>query len=265
MNTTVNAAAMAATITTNATITAANAAITAANAASDGNPGGTTDIIARLLAPELSEAFDRQFYVENRPGATGNIASDLAAKSAPDGTTLLVVSASFASNVSLYSRVGYDPVRDFTPITRVASVHNLLAVHRALPVKTVREVVDLAKRYPGELSFASPGHGSTPHLALELLKATAGPINVLHIPYRGMAPAVIRTGAISASSSTIRTPAAPTLCQCAAGWARNIRRPQAGRRRSNIRKRSWARAEVTRSPSSSAAMPAAPPADFGPR
>lgn len=154
-------------------------------------PGGTTDIIARLLAPELSEAFDRQFYVENRPGATGNIASDLAAKSAPDGTTLLVVSASFASNVSLYSRVGYDPVRDFTPITRVASVHNLLAVHRALPVKTVREVVDLAKRYPGQLSFASPGHGSTPHLALELLKATAGPINVLHIPYRGMAPAVL--------------------------------------------------------------------------
>lgn len=154
-------------------------------------PGGTTDIVARLLAPELSEAFDRQFYVENRPGATGNIATDLAAKSAPDGTTLLVVSASFASNVSLYSRVAYDPLRDFAPITRVASVHNLLAVHRALPVRSVRELVALAKRYPGEVSFASPGHGSTPHLALELLKATAGPLNVLHIPYRGMAPAVL--------------------------------------------------------------------------
>jgi len=154
-------------------------------------PGGTTDIVARLLAPELSEAFDRQFYVENRPGATGNIASDLAAKSAPDGTTLLVVSASFASNVSLYSRVGYDPVRDFAPITRVASVHNVLVVHRALPVRSVRELVALAKRYPGEMSFASPGHGSTPHLAFELLKTMAGPLNVLHVPYRGNAPAVL--------------------------------------------------------------------------
>jgi len=175
-------------------------------------PGGTTDIVARLLAPELSEAFDRQFYVENRPGATGNIATDLAAKSAPDGTTLLVVSASFASNVSVYSRAGYEPLRDFAPITRVVSVHNLLVVHPALPVRTVKELVDLAKRYPGEVSFASPGHGSTPHLALELLKATAGPLNVLHIPYRGMAPAVLEVvgGQVHALVSTL-PPAIPHI------------------------------------------------------
>jgi tripartite-type tricarboxylate transporter receptor subunit TctC len=168
-------------------------------------PGGTTDIIARLLAPELSEIFDRQFYVENRPGATGNIATDLAVKSTPDGTTLLVVSASFASNVSLYSRAGYDPLRDFAPITRVAAVHNLLVVHRSLPVRTVRELVELAKRYPGELSFASAGHGSTPHLALELLKMHAAPLNVLHVPYRGMAPAVLEVvgGQVHALVSTL--------------------------------------------------------------
>ena len=173
-------------------------------------PGGTTDIIARLLAPELSEAFDRQFYVENRPGATGNIATDLAAKSAPDGTTLLVVSASFASNVSLYSRAGYDPLRDFAPITRVAAVHNLLAAHPALPVRSVKDLVALAKRYPGQVAFASPGHGSTPHLALELLKMRAGPLNVLHVPYRGMAPAVLEAvgGQVLALVSTL-PPALP--------------------------------------------------------
>lgn len=174
--------------------------------------GGTTDIVARLLAPELSEAFERQFYVENRAGATGNIATDLAARSAPDGTTLLVVSAAFASNISLYSRADYDPLRDFAPITRVAAAHNLLAVHRALPVRSVKDLVELAKRYPGELSFASPGHGSTPHLALELLKMRAGPLNVLHIPYRGMAPAVLEVlgGQVHALVSTL-PPAIPHI------------------------------------------------------
>jgi tripartite-type tricarboxylate transporter receptor subunit TctC len=168
-------------------------------------PGGTTDIIARLLAPELSEAFERQFYVENRPGATGNIATELAAKAPPDGTTLLVVSAAFSSNISLYSRTSYDPLRDFAPITRVAAVHNVLVVHRALPVKSVKDLVDLAKKYPGEVTFASPGHGSTPHLALELLKMRAGPLNVLHVPYRGMGPAVFEVvgGQVHALISTL--------------------------------------------------------------
>lgn len=168
-------------------------------------PGGTTDIVARLLAPELSELFERQFYVENRPGATGNIATDLAAKAPSDGTTLLVVSAAFASNVSVYSRPSYDPLRDFSPITRVAAVHNVLVVHRSLPVRTLKELIALVKRYPGELSFGSPGHGSTPHLALELLKTRAAPINVLHVPYRGMAPAVLEVvgGQVHAAISTL--------------------------------------------------------------
>lgn len=168
-------------------------------------PGGTTDIIARLLAPELSETFERQFYVENRPGATGNIATELAAKSPPDGTTLLVASAAFASNISLYSRPGYDALRDFAPITRVAAVHHVLVVHPSLPVKTVKDLVDLAKSHPREIAVASAGHGSTPHLALELLKLRVGALNVLHVPYRGMGPAVFELvgGQVHALVSTI--------------------------------------------------------------
>lgn len=183
-------------------------------------PGGTTDIVARLLAPELSALFDRQFYVENRPGATGNIATDLAAKAAPDGTTLLVVSAAFASNISLYSRASYDPLRDFLPITRVAAVHNLLVVHPSLPVRRLKDLIALAKRYPGELSFASPGHGSTPHLALELLKLRAAPLNVLHVPYRGMGPAVFEVvgGQVHALVSTVP----PAIAHIRAGRLRPL-------------------------------------------
>jgi tripartite-type tricarboxylate transporter receptor subunit TctC len=183
-------------------------------------PGGTTDIIARLLAPELSEAFDRQFYVENRPGATGNIATELAAKAAPDGTTLLVVAASFASNVSLYSRSSYDPLRDFAPITRIAAVDNVLIVHPALPVKSVKELIDLAKRYPGEVTFASPGHGSTPHLALELLKMRAAPLNVLHVPYRGVGPAVFEL--VGGQVHALISPLPPAFAQIRAGRLRPL-------------------------------------------
>lgn len=155
------------------------------------SPGGTTDIIARLLAPELSEFFKQQFYVDNRPGATGTIATDIAAKAVPDGTTLIVVPAAFASNISVYAKPGYDPLRDFAAITRVAAVDNVLLIHPSVPAAGVRDLVELARRRPGELVFASPGHGSTPHLALEMLKLRAGGLKILHVPYRGMNPAVL--------------------------------------------------------------------------
>lgn len=155
------------------------------------SPGGTTDIIARLLAPDLSEHFKQQFYVDNRPGATGTIATELAAKAIPDGTTLIVVPAAFASNISVYAKAGYDPLGDFAAITRVAAVHNVLVVHPSVPAHSVRELVALARRVPGELVFASPGHGSTPHLGLEMLKLRAGGLKILHVPYRGMNPAVL--------------------------------------------------------------------------
>ena len=154
-------------------------------------PGGSTDIMARLIAPGLSEAFRQQFSVDNRPGANSNIGNELAAKSAPDGYTLLVVSASFSTNVSLYPKMGYDPLRDFTPITRIAAVHNMLVVHPSLPVKTVKQLVALAKARPGQLVFASSGSGSTSHLAAELLKSSVGGLDTIHVPYKGVAPALV--------------------------------------------------------------------------
>lgn len=190
-------------------------------------PGGTTDLVARLLAPALSDFFDRQFYVENRPGATGNIAAELAAKAPPDGTTLLVASAAFASSVSLYGRLDYDPMRDFAPITRAVTAHNVLVVHPSVPARSVKELVALARRYPGEIVFASPGHGSTPHLALELLKLRAGAMNVLHVPYRGMAPAVLELagGQVHALFSTIP----PALAHLRSGRLRPLAVASLGR------------------------------------
>ena len=122
-------------------------------------PGGSTDIMARLITPGLTEAFKQQFAVDNRPGANSNIGNELAAKAAPDGYTLLVVSASFSTNVSLYPKMGYDPLRDFAPITRIAAVHNMFVVHPSLPVKTVKQLVALAWR--GRLADAVVAHATT--------------------------------------------------------------------------------------------------------
>ncbi len=154
-------------------------------------PGGSTDIMVRLVTPGLTEAFRQQFVVDNRPGANSNIGSEAAAKSPPDGYTLLGVSASFSINVSLYPQMGYDPVRDFAPITRIAAVHNVLVVHPSLPVKTVKELVALIKARPGQLVFASSGSGSTSHLAAELLKSSVGGLDAVHVPYRSGPPALI--------------------------------------------------------------------------
>jgi tripartite-type tricarboxylate transporter receptor subunit TctC len=154
-------------------------------------PGGTTDVIARVLSLRLSEYFNMGFVVDNRPGATGTIAAELAAAAPPDGTILLVVSAAFASSVSLYPKLAYHPLRDFSPISRVASVHNVLVIHPSVPARTVRGLVDLAHRRPGDITFASAGNGSGSHLALELLRMMAGGMNVVHVPHRGMGPAVL--------------------------------------------------------------------------
>ena len=154
-------------------------------------PGGSTDIMARLISPGLAEAFGQQFVIDNRPGANSNIAAELAAKAATDGYTLLVVSASFSTNVSLYPRMAYDPVRDFAPVTRIAAVNNVLVVHPAVPARTVKEFVALAKARPGEIVFASSGAGSTSHLAAELLKMSVGGLNTIHVPYKGVAPALV--------------------------------------------------------------------------
>ena len=151
---------------------------------------GTTDILARAVGNEMQKAWGQPVVVENRPGAGGNLGSDVVAKAAPDGYTLLVGAVSpQAINVTLYPRMPYDVMRDFAHITLIAVVPNLLEVHPSVPVKTVKELIDLAKAKPGQLAYASSGSGTSIHLSAELFKSMAG-VDMLHIPYKGSAPAI---------------------------------------------------------------------------
>src|SRR3954471_14393941 len=152
-------------------------------------PGGATDIMARTLAPALSEELGQPVVVDNRPGAAGSIGAAIAAKAPPDGYTLFLASSSFTSNAVLEKNAAYDPLRDFAPITNVASGPFLLVVRSSLPVNTVAELIAYAKANPGKLNYASSGIGSTAHLTGELLKRTAG-IEMTHIVYRGAGPAL---------------------------------------------------------------------------
>ncbi len=153
-------------------------------------PGGATDLVSRLLAPRFAEAFRQQVIVDNRPGANGVIAADLTAKSAPDGYTLHL--GTLASQVisPAIGKVPYDPFKDFTPIGRTVALQNIFIVHPSLPVRSIRELISLAKSRPGKLNFASSGTGSTGHLSGELLKSMAS-IDMVHIPYKGGGPALI--------------------------------------------------------------------------
>lgn len=152
-------------------------------------PGGGTDILVRTIAPRLSEALGQQLVIDNRAGGGSTIGSELAAKSPPDGYTLLAVDTSFTTNPSLYSKLPYDSTRDFAPVSLLAAAPVILIVHPSVPVKTVKEFVALAKAKPGQLNFASGGPGSSTHLGGELLKMVAH-IDLVHIPYKGTGPAV---------------------------------------------------------------------------
>ena len=153
-------------------------------------PGGATDIAARLIGTKLSERWKQPVVVENKPGAGGNLGSDIVAKAPPDGYTLVMgVTGSHAINTSLYSKMPYDPVADFEPITQVAVVPNVVVVHPGVPAATLAELVALAKKEPGKLNYASLGNGTAAHLTMEMFKTAAG-IDLAHIPYKGSAPAV---------------------------------------------------------------------------
>lgn len=152
-------------------------------------PGGAMDVMARALAPKLSESLGRPVVTENRPGAGGSIGSELVARSAPDGHTMLIVSVGHAVNPSLYPKMAFDPVRDFEPVTQVAVVPNVLVVHPSVKAGSLAELVALAKAQPGKLTYASAGNGTSVHLAGELFAAMAG-VEILHIPYKGSSPAV---------------------------------------------------------------------------
>jgi tripartite-type tricarboxylate transporter receptor subunit TctC len=153
-------------------------------------PGGPNDILGRVIGAELSKQVGQQVVIDNRGGAGGTIGTDLAAKAAPDGYTLLLGgTASMAINPSLMAKLPYDAVNDFAPITLLATAPSLLVVHPSLPVKTVRDLIVLAKAKPGTLNYASAGIGTPPHLAGELFKVMAG-VSLVHVPYKGGGPAL---------------------------------------------------------------------------
>jgi tripartite-type tricarboxylate transporter receptor subunit TctC len=154
-------------------------------------PGGSVDTLARTIGPKLTERWGQQVIVDNRPGAGGAIAGEMVAKAAPDGYTLLIGTiASLATNVSLQKKLPYDPIKDFAPVTLVATQNLMLLIHPSVPAKSVKELVRLGKAQPGKLSFASAGNGTGGHLSGELFKMLAG-IDMLHVPYKGVAPALV--------------------------------------------------------------------------
>jgi tripartite-type tricarboxylate transporter receptor subunit TctC len=153
-------------------------------------PGGSSDILGRLVAQKLSENTGQQFIVDNRPGAAGMIGADLVAKSAPDGNTLIVVPATHAVNPSLYAKMPYDNLRDLTHVSLLAESPYLLVVHPSLPVKSARELAALARKSPGQLNYAAASLGGLPHLAGELFNQMNN-VKITAIPYKGGAPATI--------------------------------------------------------------------------
>ena len=155
-------------------------------------PGGNTDFTARVIAGKLTEIFGQQVVVENRAGGATNIGSDLVAKAAPDGYTILMGGASNAINMSLYQKLPYDTLRDFAPVSLCVKGANVLAVHPSMPVKNIKELIALAKTKPGKLNYASSGLGSSNQMAGELFKMMAG-VNIVHVPYKGNAPALTDT------------------------------------------------------------------------
>ena len=152
-------------------------------------PGTATDALARAMGPKLNEMWGQPVIVENRPGAGGVVGTGVVANAPADGYTLLVVSASHAINATLYSKLPFDPVKDFTGVTPVALIPNILIVHPSLPARNVKELVALAKAKPGVLNYTSAGIGSASHLNGELFRSTAN-INIVHVPFKGFADAV---------------------------------------------------------------------------
>jgi tripartite-type tricarboxylate transporter receptor subunit TctC len=153
---------------------------------------GPTDVIARIVAQKLSDAWGQQVYIENLPGAGGNTGIANAAKSKPDGYTILVVSTGFIVNPSMYAKVPYDPLKDFSPITLVAASPNVISAHPSFPAKTLKELIELVKAHPGTYSFAQPATGSTPHLTGELLKQKYG-LDLVTVPFNGAGLAINST------------------------------------------------------------------------
>ncbi len=168
-------------------------------------PGGGTDIVARTVSQKLTEALGQSVIVDNRPGAGGVVGTEIAAKAAPDGYTILLGSPSpLTVAPHLYKKLPYDPLKDLMPISLIAIVPNILAVHPSLPVRSVKNLIALAKARPGQLTFSSSGNGGSGHLAGEIFKSMAG-VDLIHVPYRGTAPAAtaLLSGEVSMSFGNV--------------------------------------------------------------
>jgi len=153
-------------------------------------PGGASDLMPRIVGDKLTGMWGQPVVIENRPGAAGNLGMELGAKSPPDGYTLLSApNGNMVVNPHMYSKLAYDVFRDLAPITRIASVQNVLVVHPDVPARNMKELIALARAKPGELNFASPGNGSQAHVAVELLKLRLG-LDLVHVPYQGVGPAI---------------------------------------------------------------------------
>lgn len=175
-------------------------------------PGGPSDVMARIFGKRLEQAIGQPVVIENRSGAGGNIAGEFVARATPDGYTLLLANSGIlAANAALYKRTGYDPEKDFTPITLVGAQANVLVINPGIPAKTLAEFIAYARARPGKVSYASGGHGSSPHLAGELLKAEAK-IDIVHVPYKGTGPALqdVIAGHVQMMFSSV-SPAKPQI------------------------------------------------------
>jgi tripartite-type tricarboxylate transporter receptor subunit TctC len=169
-------------------------------------PGGSNDVVGRIVMQKVAEYAGQQFIVDNRAGAAGSIGADVVAKAPPDGYTIMVHSTSHVGNAHLYKKLPYDTLKDFTGVALLAAQPGALTIHPSLPVKTVREFIALAKARPGTINYSSSGNGSAPHLSMALLVAMTG-INIVHVPYKGGAPQVtaLVSGETQASLATVST------------------------------------------------------------
>ena len=183
------------------------------------SPGGGSDVISRILVQRMSESMGRQIVIDNRAGANNIIGTDIVARAPPDGYTLVFVAAPHAVNPSMYQNIPFDTLRDFAPISQVATTPYLLVVHPSLPVRTVRELVVLAKARPGQIDYASGGAGGSPHLATELFKSMAG-INLTHVPYKGAGLALLDV--VSGQVPVMFASSAPSLPYVLAGRLRAL-------------------------------------------
>jgi tripartite-type tricarboxylate transporter receptor subunit TctC len=182
-------------------------------------PASGADITARVIGARLNDALGQQVVVDNRPGAGSNIAAELAAKSPPDGYTLFIGTVANTINATLYPRLPFDFARDFAPVALTTAAPNVLVVHPSVPAKSVRELVALAKRRPGQLNFASSGTGTAPHLSGELFKAMTG-VDMVHIPYKGSPPAV--TDLLAGEVALMFSPSSTVLALVKSGRLRAL-------------------------------------------